>query len=86
MEEIKVKYFTDDIDELWVEADQITDTEARKPLYSQIQAMLQEDAIFYPLGSNMRTLVTNARVGNVEEAGLVPIYSIKDLSKLTISE
>ena len=80
------RYSRDDIDELWVEADQITDAEARKPLYSQIQAMLQEDAIFYPLGSNMRTLVTNARVGNVEEAGLVPIYSIKDLSKLTINE
>lgn len=80
------RYSRDDIDELWVQADQVTDTEARKPLYSQIEAMLQEDAIFYPLGSNMRTLVTNARVGNVEEAGLVPIYSIKDLSKLTINE
>ena len=75
-----------DIDELWIQADQVTDVEARKPLYAEIQKLLQEEAIFYPLGSNKRTLVTNSRVGNVEEAGLVPIYSIKDLSKLTVTE
>ena len=66
--------------------DRVTDVEARKPLYAEIQKLLQEEAIFYPLGSNKRTLVTNSRVGNVEEAGLVPIYSIKDLSKLTVTE
>ena len=40
----------------------------------------------YPLGSNLKTLIVNSRIGGVEDAGLVPIYSIKDASKLTINQ
>ena len=75
-----------EIDALWTEADMVTDTEARKPLYAEIQKKIQDEAIFYPIGSNYKTLIVNSRIGNVEEAGLVPIYSIKDASKLTINE
>lgn len=79
------RFSNPEIDALWIEGDQITDTEERKAVYSEIQKMIQDEAIFYPFGSNNKTLVVNARVGNVEEAGLVPIYSIKDLSKLTLN-
>ena len=74
-----------DIDELWIQADQATDTADRAALYGEILNLIQDEAIFYPLGSNNRALVAAAKVGNVEEAGLVPIYSIKDLSKLTLN-
>lgn len=80
-----LRFHNDEIDKLWIEADQITDTAARKELYTKIQQMIQDEAIFYPFGSNKKTLVVNKRIGNVEEAGLVPIYSLKDLSKLTVN-
>ena len=74
-----------DSDELWIQADQAADSADRTALYAEIQKLIQDEAIFYPLGSNNRALVAAAKVGNVEEAGLVPIYSIKDLSKLTLN-
>ena len=73
-------------DALWTEADLVTDTEARKPLYAELQKLIQDEAVFYPLGSNLKTLVVSSRIGGVEDAGLVPIYSIKDASKLTINQ
>lgn len=41
---------------------------------------------FYPLVSNKRILVVNKRVGGVEDAKLVPVYTFEDTSKLTLSE
>ena len=76
----------EEADAIWTEADQITDAEARKPLYAELQKLVQEEAVMYPLGSNLKTLIVNSRIGGVEDAGLVPIYSIKDASKLTINQ
>lgn len=77
---------SEEADAIWTEADQITDAEARKPLYAELQKLVQEEAVMYPLGSNLKTLIVNSRIGGVEDAGLVPIYSIKDASKLTINQ
>ena len=34
--------------------------------------------------SNRRLLIANKRVSGVEEAGLVPIYTFEDLSKIEV--
>lgn len=79
-----LRFNAPEIDKLWLEADQTLDKTERKALYDEIQKLIQDEAIFYPFGSNMRSLVLNSRIGGVEEAGLVPIYTFADLSKLTI--
>ena len=80
-----LRFHNADIDKLWIEGDQTQDTAKRKEIYTEIQKMIQDEAIFYPFGSNKRSLVTSAKVGNVEEAGLVPIYTFADLSKLKLN-
>ena len=52
--------------------------------YNELQRAISEEAIFYPFGTNLRTLVTNARVGGLEEAKFAPIYTFGDYSKLTL--
>ncbi|MDO4266090.1 MAG: ABC transporter substrate-binding protein [Eubacteriales bacterium] len=79
-----LRFNAPEIDKLWIEADQTQDKAERKELYDEIQKLIQDEAIFYPFGSNMRSLVLNSRIGGVEEAGLVLIYTFADLSKLTI--
>ena len=46
-----------------------------------MQRLVSEEAIYYPLGTNLRTIVTKSNV-DPEEAKLVPIYTYGDLSKL----
>ena len=43
--------------------------------------LVSEEAIYYPLGTNLRTLITKSNV-DPEEAMLVPIYTFGDLAKL----
>ncbi len=74
-----------EIDKLWREADMERDEAKRKELYNTIQQKIQEEAIFYPFGSNLKILVANQKVHGIEEAGLVPIYTFNDLSKLSIA-
>lgn len=60
------------------------DPAKRAEIYKQAQKMVSEEALFYPFGTNMRSLVTTARVSGVEDAGLVPIYTFRDFSKLEL--
>ena len=48
-------------------------------------AVIADAAIQYPLYSNLRLLVTSDRVGGLEEAQLVPIYTFEDMGKLTMA-
>lgn len=75
-----------EIDELFKKGRETTDENERFAIYEELQQVLQDKACFYPLASNSRILVVNKRVGGVEEAGLVPVYTFEDTSKLTISE
>ena len=77
-----IRYNNPEIDKLWVEADKEQDKAKRKGMYSEIQKRIQDEAIFYPFGSNLRILVVNNKIGGVEDASLVPIYTFGDLSKL----
>ena len=77
-----IRYNNPEIDKLWVEADKEQDKTKRKEMYSEIQKKIQDEAVFYPFGSNLRILVVNNKIGGVEDASLVPIYTFGDLSKL----
>lgn len=60
------------------------DTEKRREIYNELQLKLSELAFIYPIVDNKKVLAVNNRIGNVEEAGLIPIYTLKDFSKLTV--
>lgn len=73
------------IDEAFAAAKVELDSEKRAEMYDELQMMVSQEALFYPLGSNLRILVTNKRVGGVEEAQLVPVFTFEDPSKLTVN-
>lgn len=71
-------------DELFAKAATELNPEKRQALYVELQQAIAEDARIYPIVDNKKILAVNNRIGNVEEAGLIPIYTFEDLSKLTI--
>ncbi len=79
-----INYNNPEIDKLFADGNATLDEAERKEIYNELQKKISEEAIFYPFGSNLRTLVTTARVGGLEEAGFVPIYTFGDLSKLEL--
>lgn len=79
-----INFNSPEIDALFHKANSVLDPAERKTLYNELQKKVSEEAIFYPFGSNLRTLVVSSKVKNIEEAKLVPIYTFGDMSKLTI--
>ena len=79
-----INYDNATVNELFVKGNATLDETERQEIYTQAQQAVMEDAIFYPLGTNLRTLVTTSNVGGIDEAKLVPIYTFSDLSKLTM--
>lgn len=77
-------YESPELDELFDQGRTETDEAKRHEIYDETQRKVQELACFYPMYSNRRLLVTNKRVSGVEEAGLVPIYTFEDLSKIEV--
>ena len=75
-----------EIDRLFDEAAVELDEEARFSLYEELQQVIAEYAIIVPVVDNLRVIAVNNRIGGVEAAGLVPIYTFDDWSKLTIVE
>lgn len=78
------QYSSDVTDRLFKEGAVELDPAKRKEIYNTLQKTIAEDAIIYPIVDNRRILAVNNRIGNVTDAGLIPIYSIEDMSKLTI--
>ncbi len=75
-------YESPELDALFDEGRAETDEAKRREIYDEAQRTVQDLACFYPLYSNRRLLVTSSSVLNVDEAGLVPVYTFDDLSKL----
>ena len=73
-----------DIDAKFNEAATTLDDSKRKELYSELQVLVSEEALQYPMGTSMKTVVTTARVGGLDDAQFVPIYTFGDVSKLTL--
>ncbi|MGM7667943.1 ABC transporter substrate-binding protein [Microbacterium sp. A93] len=59
------------------------DADARGAIYDDLQAQIAEDAVIYPITDNLKILAVNPRIGGVEEAGLVPIYTLENFGLLT---
>ncbi len=79
-----INYDNKEIDKLFADGNATLDEAERKSIYNEVQKKISEEAIIYPFGSNLRSLVTSARVGGLEEAKFVPIYTFGDLSKLEL--
>ncbi|MDT2835002.1 ABC transporter substrate-binding protein [Vagococcus carniphilus] len=60
------------------------DEAKRKDIYADLQKQIAEDAVFYPIVDSKKVLAANKHVENVDKAGLIPIYTFEDLSKLSI--
>ncbi|WP_433675869.1 ABC transporter substrate-binding protein [Microbacterium gorillae] len=60
------------------------DDAKRKAIYADLQKTIADDAVFYPLADNLKILATGPRVGGVDEAVLVPIYTFEHWEKLTV--
>lgn len=71
-------------DQLFEQAAIEMDEVKRQALYDELQQVIAENASIYPIVDNKKILAVNNRIGNVEEAGLIPIYTFEDVSKLTI--
>lgn len=60
------------------------DLKKRELIYDQLQVAIANQAAIYPIVDNKKILAVNNRVKNIEKAGLIPIYTFEDPSKLTI--
>lgn len=78
-----INYASDEIDNLFAKGMVETDEAARKDIYVKAQQAVADEALFYPFGTNLRILVTNPDVQGIEEAGLTPIFTFEDMSKLS---
>ncbi|WP_122646283.1 ABC transporter substrate-binding protein [Enterococcus mediterraneensis] len=71
-------------DELFKQGAVEMDDTKRKAIYEKLQQQIADDAVIYPIVDNKKVLAVNSRVQNVKEAGLIPIYTFEDMSKLTL--
>ena len=76
----------DQINELFAQGRAEQDEEARKQIYADLQAAIQDTAAFYPICSNNKILLISNRIQGVEEAGLVPVYTFEDTYYLSEAE
>lgn len=71
-----------DIDNAFIAGSEELDLAKREEIYAQLQRDFMDKAFFLPIAENKRILAINKRIGGVEDAGLVPIYTFQDMSKL----
>ncbi|MEH7374985.1 ABC transporter substrate-binding protein [Neobacillus drentensis] len=76
-------YSNTKVDELFNQGRVEKDDAKRKVIYEEIQKLIIEDVAFYPLTENKRILAIDSRIKGIEEAGLVPVYTFEDMSKLS---
>lgn len=77
-------YSNDLVDQLFADAAVEMDESVRHELYAEIQRLIAEDAFFVPVVDNLRIIAVNNRIGGVEAAGLIPIFTFQDMSLLYI--
>ncbi len=58
------------------------DPEKREQIYADLQKDFMDYAFFYPIAENKRIIAVNNRIGGIEDARLVPVYTFQDMSKL----
>ncbi|MFV0558109.1 MAG: ABC transporter substrate-binding protein [Enterococcus sp.] len=78
------QYHSEKADALFAQGAVELDQNKRETIYDDLQKQIAEDAIIYPIVDNQKVLAVNNQFDQVNEAGLIPIYTFEDLSKLTI--
>ncbi|WP_288395094.1 ABC transporter substrate-binding protein [uncultured Vagococcus sp.] len=78
------KYKSEKADDLFNKGAVELDEAKRKAVYADLQKQIADDAVFYPIVDSKKVLAMNKQIKNVEAAGLIPIYTFEDVSKLTI--
>ncbi|MGE8203255.1 ABC transporter substrate-binding protein [Heyndrickxia sp. NPDC080065] len=76
-------YSNKKVDELFNQGRVEKDDAKRQAIYEEIQKIIIDDAAFYPLTENKRILAIDSRIKGIDEAGLVPVYTFEDMSKLS---
>lgn len=74
-------YVNEELDALWEEGIVETDEDVRKEIYEEIQKILVDEMVVYPIDNPKSILVYNKKLGGVEESGLFP-HMFEDLTKL----
>ena len=59
------------------------DPDKRGAIYDDLQAQIADDAVFYPIADNLKILAVNSRIGGVDDATPVPIYTLENFGLLT---
>lgn len=80
------KLNSDTVNRLFEEGSVELDKTKRDKIYDDLQAALANEAAIYPIVDNKKILAVNNRIGGVEDAGLIPIYTFEDPARLTIKE
>ena len=78
------QYKNDATDKLFEDGAVELDETKRKEIYNNLQNELSKQAFIYPIVDNKKVLAVNNRIENIDAAGLIPIYTMKDMSKLKI--
>lgn len=76
-------YSNKQVDDLFNQGRVEKDDAKRKAIYEQIQKDIIDDAAFYPITENKRILAIDSRIKGIDQAGLVPVYTFEDMSKLS---
>ena len=71
------------LDELFDAGRQELDESARASIYAELQREFMDYAFFLPLTENKRILAVSNRIGGIDDAKLVPIFTFEDMSRLT---
>lgn len=79
------QYKSDATDQLFDDGAVELDEAKRKEIYIDLQKQIADDAVIYPIVDNRKILAVNKAIDKVEEAGLIPIYTFEDLSKIKIN-
>lgn len=58
------------------------DVSKREAIYVDLQKTLIDEAFFLPLTENKRIIAVSKRIGGIDAAKLVPIFTFEDMSKL----
>ena len=77
-----INYASAEIDQLFEDGKATTDPAERQAIYTKIQQLVAEEALFYPLGTNLRLLVVSPELQGLDEAGLVSIVTFDDIGRL----
>lgn len=79
-------YSNKEVDKLFTDGAMELNDQKRQAIYDDLQEKIMDDAVVYPIVDNKKILAVNKRIGHVQDGKLVPIYTLEDMSALTIEK